>query len=130
MKNEYLCTYHTMPVSSQQEILYSLVRKASRGTDHIPLFCPDCHSSRLIRKGIQNGKQRYQCRSCNKKFTADTGYFTSHLRITKQEFLIISFDTLNRVPMRITAEKINRSVHCVHKNRQKFLAILPEIMEE
>ena len=34
-----------------------------------PLVCPHCHKERrMIKKGILNNKQRYQCKKCNKLF--------------------------------------------------------------
>lgn len=30
--------------------------------------CPDCHSNQLNKDGQRNGKQRYKCKDCGRKF--------------------------------------------------------------
>ena len=44
-----------------------------------PDCCPVCgdENAVFIRKGFQNGKQRFQCKSCGHKFTYDTNQLTS-----------------------------------------------------
>jgi len=45
-----------------------------------PDTCPCCNDRNavFIRKGILRGKQRFQCKSCGRKFTYDTKQLTSN----------------------------------------------------
>lgn len=33
------------------------------------VICPHCESTYVTKNGQKNGKQRYQCKACSKKFT-------------------------------------------------------------
>ena len=35
------------------------------------VHCPACECDRVIRVGVRNGQQRYQCKECSKKFRAN-----------------------------------------------------------
>ena len=46
-----------------------------------PLVCPHCHQeSRMLKKGILNSKQRYQCKECGKLFIYDSHTITSYMK--------------------------------------------------
>ena len=41
----------------------------------ITVDCPHCQSEKVIKKGIRNGYQRYQCKDCDRKFdTSDRAF--------------------------------------------------------
>lgn len=45
-----------------------------------PDICPYCRDQNavFIRKGIQAGKRRFQCKSCGRRFTYDRKQLTTH----------------------------------------------------
>lgn len=97
-----------------------------------PKRCPKCRSEyKLIGHGrqISNQKPRYTCVSCGHTSVYDSGTIFSNLKISKDEFIEICMDTLNLVPIKETAARLDRSVPTVHMNRHKFLAVLEEILE-
>ena len=96
-----------------------------------PEICPICGCSHenLVKRGKQNGKQRWTCKECGHKFTYDSHTITSHLKIEQSVFLEICMDTLCMVPIKQTASKLNVSVHCVFTNRHKFLCLLEQILD-
>lgn len=99
--------------------------------DTRPDVCPCCGKhTRLIKKGKQSGKQRYQCKTCGSKFVYDSHHITSCMKITHDEFIEICLDTITLVPIKETAARLNRSIYCVFNNRHKFLALLEKIVDE
>ena len=93
--------------------------------DTTPYKCPVCgKKARVIKKGKQNGKQRYCCCNCHHKFTYDSNTITSCMKITKEEFLEICMDTISMIPIAETAKRLHRSIPCVFNNRHKFLYVL------
>jgi len=96
-----------------------------------PEVCPKCGGSfKMYKHGHQNGKRRYTCCGCGRTFTYNSRTVMSNLKISKDEFIEICLDTLNLVPIRKTAARLNRSVPTVHMNRHKFLAVLEEVLDE
>ncbi len=85
----------------------------------------------MISHGYQkgNGKPRYRCTGCGRVMTYDSCTIMSNLKISKDEFIEICRDTLNLVPISMTAARLDRSIPTVHYNRHKFLAVLEEILE-
>ncbi len=82
-----------------------------------PEQCPKCHGKyKLIGHGKQesNQKPRFTCTSCGHTFVYDSGSIFSNLKISKNEFIEICLDTLNLVPIKETAARLNRSVPTVH----------------
>lgn len=55
---------------------------------------------------------------------------TSNLKIGRDVFLEICLDTLNMVPIKKTAERLDVSVQCVFNNRHKLLSLLEEILQQ
>ena len=41
----------------------------------ITVDCPHCRSARVIKKGMRNGYQRYQCKTCDRKFNTTGNSF-------------------------------------------------------
>ncbi len=44
-------------------------------TQTITVDCPHCKSSKVIKKGMRNGYQRYQCKTCQRKFNTTGNAF-------------------------------------------------------
>lgn len=82
---------------------------------------------RFYRCGIHVKKRRWCCSKCKHKFTDDSHTITSNLNIERDVFVQICMDTLDMVPIRKTAERLDVSVQCVFNNRYKLLGLLEEI---
>ena len=65
-----------------------------------PDCCPYCgdQDARYIRKGIQRGKQRFQCKSCGHKFTYDSKQVTSNSQQPVESWVVVLEDTLHLTP--------------------------------
>lgn len=101
-------------------------------TGQKPTRCPKCRSEyKLISHGrqISNQKPRFTCAKCGHTSVYDSGTIFSNLKISKDEFIEICMDTLNLVPIKETAARLDRSIPTVHMNRHKFLAVLEEILD-
>lgn len=95
-----------------------------------PPVCPHCHKeSRMIKKGILNNKQRYQCKECGKLFIYDSQTITSYMKIKKDVFYEIVLDTLNGYSLKYTAARLDLPVKTVFFNRHKFLCFLQEYLD-
>lgn len=96
-----------------------------------PEICPICHKkSKMIKKGILHGKQRYQCKECGKHFIYDSHTITSYQKIKADVFYEIALDTINRCSLKSTAARLDVSVKTVFYNRHKFLCFLEEYLEK
>ena len=63
--------------------------------------------NRVIKsKGILRGKQRFQCKSCGRKFTYDTKQLTSNSHQPMESWIVVLEDTLSLASLDSTAEKI------------------------
>lgn len=82
---------------------------------------------RFYRRGIHGKKRRWCCSKCKHKFTDDSHIITSNLNIERDIFVQICMETLNMVPIRKRAERLDVSVQCVFNNRHKLLGLLEEI---
>ena len=86
-----------------------------------PDSCPCCGDmdARFVRKGIQRGKQRFQCKSCGHKFTYDTKQLTSNSQQPVESWVVVLEDTLALESLDSTAEKISvchsTALHMRHK---------------
>ena len=73
-----------------------------------PDSCPCCgdQNAVLIRKGVQCGRQRFQCKFCGRKFTYDTKQLTSNSHQPMESWVVVLEDTLSLASLDSTAEKI------------------------
>jgi len=129
-----LVAYSKLSASQQERIrrvVTDLVNMNEQLESQKPEVCPYCEKqSKMIRKGCECGKQKYQCKECGHKFVWDSHTITANLKISRDEFLEICLDTLGLVPIKETAARLDRSVQCVFENRHKFLIVLEEILKE
>ena len=95
----------------------------------VPEVCPvsGAEHVRFYRRGIQCKKRGWCCSKCKHKLTYDSHTITSNLNIERDVFVQICMDTLDMVPIRKTAERLDVSVQCVFNNRHTFLSLLEEI---
>ena len=77
-------------------------------TEIEPDTCPCCgdQNAVFIRKGMLRGKQRFQCKSCGRKFTYDTRQLTSNSHQPMESWIVVLEDTLSLTSLDSTADKI------------------------
>ena len=94
-----------------------------------PKSCPYCkNQSKMIKKGFNHGKQRYQCKDCKHVFTYNSHTITMYSKIERSMFQKIVLDTLSCVPIKTTAADLNLSIPCIFENRHKILCALEELL--
>lgn len=111
--------------------------------DTAPHVCPKCGASEgFVKAGFEgrrsDGKKRdgnpyarkqiYKCKACDSRFVYDAGSMTHNLKITQDDFIEICKDTIQCVPLKKTAARLNRSVQCIFENRHKFLCLLEKAL--
>ncbi len=91
-----------------------------------PVSCPICgrNGVRFIKKGIQAGKQRYQCKECGRKFTYDTNQITSYSHQPVDSWIAVIEDTLSLKPLDKTAAGIGVCYETAFNMRHKLLAFM------
>lgn len=97
-----------------------------------PDSCPCCGevNAVFIRKGIQRGKQRFQCKSCGKKFTYDSKQLTSNSHQPVESWVVVLEDTLSLASLDSTAEKIGVCHSTAFHMRHKLLVYMEELTEQ
>jgi transposase-like protein len=90
--------------------------------------CPHCQASRIIKYGMHQGAQRYQCKKCGRTFGSTTGTAIGRI-IKKQEFLACQHLMLTEGYMSLekTAQKLSISIPTAFTWRHKILLSLPAI---
>ena len=109
---------------SVQVIRYLNLNKELENTR--PAYCPCCGSvdARFIKKGLQNGKQRYQCKECSSKFTFDTRQITSNSQQPVSSWIAVVEDTLSMKSLDNTARRIGVCHETAFNMRHKLLTYL------
>lgn len=99
--------------------------------DTMPKRCPCCNSeeARFIKKGFSGRKQRYQCKTCGKKFTYDAGKITAFSHQSEDKWAVFIEDTLSLKTIDECAEHIAVCHSTAFFMRQKFLAFLEEAVK-
>lgn len=95
-----------------------------------PKSCPCCKSTdaSFIKKGFSRRKQRYQCKSCGKKFTYDVGKITAYSQQTKETWAIFIKDTLSLKSLDKCAANISVHHQTAFHMRHKLMAFLEEAL--
>ena len=93
--------------------------------------CPYCGDkyARFIRKGIQRGKQRFQCKSCGHKFTYDSKQVTSNSQQPVESWIVVLEDTLALKSLGSTAERIGVCHSTAFHMRHKLLFYMEAAMD-
>lgn len=95
--------------------------------------CPKCGQSdkKFLKTGkIPNGKQRYLCTACNKKFVYNCQTITYYSRQSSDRWITLIHDTLALVPALTTAATLNITERSVLNMRYKFMCALEDIIQE
>lgn len=122
---EQLGEYQVEQIRKMAEGFLSLNEELN---DTTPKSCPCCKSTtaRFIKKGFSGRKQRYQCVTCKKKFTYDTGKLTAYSHQSADKWALFIEDTLSMKTLDQCAEDISVSHVTSFYMRQKLLAFLEE----
>ena len=97
-----------------------------------PRSCPNCFSKehKFIKKGVNTGKQRYQCKGCMSVFVWDVNKLTYNSKVSMDKWQVLIHDTLCLVPLLKTAAKLDLSENTVFRMRHKFLLVLEDLVED
>lgn len=95
-------------------------------------ICPVCghKDPSIIKRGFLNGKQRYQCKHCMKRFVSTKGKLNYNSQQSQASWSMVITDTLNAVPLLYTAAQLDCAVDTVFHMRHKFLILLEQLIEE
>ena len=95
-----------------------------------PDGCPYCGDvdAVLIRKGVQRGKQRFQCKSCGHKFTYDTKQLTSNSQQPLESWVVVLENTLALESLDATAKRIDVCHSTAFHMRHKLMVYIEEAM--
>ena len=83
----------------------------------------------FIQKGFQNGKQRFQRKSCGHKFTYDTNQLTSGSLQPLESWVTLIGDTLALRSLDAAAKSIGVSHSIAFNMRHKLLVYLEQVIE-
>ena len=97
-----------------------------------PDSCPNCGTidTKFIKKGVNTGKQRYQCKSCFSVFVWDVNRLTYHSKVHIDKWNIVIRDTLSIVPLLETAANTDLTERTVFRMRHKFLLLLETMIQD
>ncbi|HZJ86820.1 MAG TPA: IS1595 family transposase [Erysipelothrix sp.] len=97
-----------------------------------PESCPNCFSKEhtFIKKGVNTGKQRYQCKGCMSVFVWDVNKLTYNSKVSMDKWHILIHDTLCLLPLLKTSANLNLSENTVFRMRHKFLLVLEDLIED
>ena len=96
-----------------------------------PKSCPCCGDSdaHFIKRGFSGWKQRYQCKSCGKKFTFDAGKLTAYSHQSEEAWVTFIRDTLSLKSLDECAANISVSHPTSFYMRHKLLSFLEEALK-
>ena len=96
--------------------------------DTTPKSCPCCSdaNAHFIKRGHSGRKQRYQCKSCGKRFTFDAGKLTAYSRQTEEAWSTFIRDTLSLKSLDECAASLSVSHPTSFHMRHKLLSFLEE----
>ena len=91
-----------------------------------PKSCPCCSDTdaHFIKRGFSGRKQRYQCKSCGKRFTFDAGKLTAYSHQTEGAWATFIRDTLSLKSLDEFAANISVSHPTSFYMRHKLLSFL------
>ena len=104
----------------------------SKVEDTAPKSCPCCGAANahFIKRGFSGRKQRYQCKSCGKRFTFDAGKLTAYSHQTEEAWATFIRDTLSLKSLDECAANISVSHPTSFYMRHKLLSFLEEALKE
>lgn len=92
--------------------------------------CPYCHSSKVIKYGHANGKQRFFCHECEKTYLHSTGTLTAHSHFSRSVWADFIHDTLTGESLDSSAENLGFSHQTAFNMRHKVLMALQDMLEK
>ena len=97
-----------------------------------PKSCPCCSDTdaHFIKRGFSGRKQRYQCKSCGKRFTFDAGKLTAYSHQTEGAWATFIRDTLSLKSLDECAANISVSHPTSFYMRHKLLSFLEEAIKD
>ena len=97
-----------------------------------PKSCPRCGdaNAHFIKRGFSGRKQRYQCKSCGKRFTFDAGKLTAYSHQTEEAWATFIRDTLSLKSLDECAANISVSHPTSFYMRHKLLTFLEEAIKD
>ena len=100
--------------------------------DTAPKSCPCCGAANahFIKRGFSGRKQRYQCKSCGKRFTFDAGKLTAYSHQTEEAWATFIRDTLSLKSLDECAANISVSHPTSFYMRHKLLSFLEEAIKD
>ncbi|MBQ3356051.1 MAG: IS1 family transposase [Oscillospiraceae bacterium] len=95
-----------------------------------PEVCPHCGANgfTLIKKGFSRGKQRFQCKCCQKKFTYDTLQITSHSHQPLEAWIVALESTLRLDSLEETARVVGVCRSTAFYMRRKLLVFMEQAL--
>lgn len=122
-----LTGYQVNQIASQVQAYLQLNRELQ---DTTPKVCPFCKEhGPFIKKGYSGRKQRYQCKSCGKKFTYDALQLTYWSHQTPDKWATLIEDTIALQSLKKVEEDLGVSHPTAQNMRHKLLVFLSENME-
>lgn len=98
--------------------------------DTTPQVCPHCKGrGTFIKKGFSGRKQRYQCKSCGKKFTYDALQLTYWSHQTPDKWVTLIEDTISLKSLKEVEKDLGVSHPTAQNMRHKLLAFLSKNMK-
>ena len=82
--------------------------------------CPRCNKKDIYKKGKQNKKQRYQCKSCKTNFNDFTGTPFHNLEIPMEKIFYILFNAYKHQTMKDISEELGISRPTVNSIVKQF----------
>lgn len=92
--------------------------------------CPYCQSSKVIKYGHANGKQRFYCHECGKTYLYSTGTLTANSHFSRSIWADFIHDTLVGASLDFSAEKFGFSHQTAFNMRHKVLMALQDMLEK
>lgn len=92
--------------------------------------CPYCQSSKIIKYGHANGKQRFFCHECGKTYLHSTGTLTANSHFSRSVWADFIHDTLIGESLDFSAEKFGFSHQTAFNMRHKVLMALQDMLEK
>lgn len=95
-----------------------------------PEVCPHCGANgfSLIKKGFSRGKQRFQCKCCQKKFTYDALQITSHSHQPLEAWILALESTLRLDSLEETARVVGVCRSTAFYMRHKLLVFMEQAL--
>jgi len=130
--------FEKLPLEDQHELLSELESRVgggelkSRLADILsgksaePSCCPHCRHTKLGGNGSTKGRRRYQCKNCNKTFTALTGT-ALHGVHDKKKFIAYIRSFAQRLTLRDAAEEYGISLPTSFGWRHRLMESLCEV---